>query len=595
MAARRWPAPGSVRRSHLHRTGFVAALAAMLMLVTGQIALALPSEQPDGTAGYDAKVRAVFEAGGNIWVGGAFDNRIAVNAGPAVAIDALDPQTGGAAAGVNPPELGGTNPIVYDFSESGGVLYAAGKFTYPGGKNLIGIDPSTGGTVQTFSTPVARTVMALSDRILIGKKKILAYSPSGGQIGSFNEPVALVDDSIRGHNTPSQFRDIGVVDDGDGIAVGQFDFVNGESQKVAVKFDVQTGAIRDWDLTNINANSGAFGIELELVGPTLYVAAGGSDFAAAYRVSDGQQVWKTDTSGSSQAIALWDADTVIVGGHFEWVAFGGVNQCGSNGNPNTNCLHQPRLVAMDASTGAANDTWRPSVCCLYNGVWSLIVENGRLHIGGEFTKVGGNTQKFYARFSEGGGSTPPPPPSGDGSFSDGFESGTLGAWTSSSGLSVQTAQVHGGTYAATNAGSSAWAMAQLSSAQSDLYARMWVNVTDRTDTFQVMRLRDGSNKNVVILTVVKSGKLRIRNVVTATNTTLTTTVHPGWNDLQLHAAVAGGSGDLELWVNGEQVADLGPANLGSDAIERVEIGNRSGGKTYAAYYDDVELDSAFIS
>jgi hypothetical protein len=100
---------------------------------------------------------------------------------------------------------------------------------------------------------------------------------------------------------------------------------------------------------------------------------------------------------------------------------------------------------------------------------------------------------------------------------------------------------------------------------------------------------------VVILTVVKNGKLRIRNVVTGTNTTLSTTVHGGWNDLQLHALVSGGSSRIELWLDGTNVADLGPVNLGGNAVERVEIGNRSGGKAYTAYYDDVEVDNAFIS
>ena len=558
------------------------------MLVTGQLALALPSENPDGTAGYDAKVRAVYKAGGNIWVGGAFDSRVAVNAGPAIAIDALDPASGGKASGVNPPNLGGSNPIVYDFSEAGGVLYAAGTFTYAGGRNLVGLNPSTGAVVQTFSVPSARTVFATAGRILVGKEKIRAYEPSGDQIGSFEPPVALVDDSIRGHETPSQFRDIGQAADGDAIAVGQFDLVNGETQKVAVKFDPQTGAIRDWDLSDLSPKSGAFGIELEIVGSTLYVAAGGSDFAAAYRVSDGQQLWKTDTSGSSQAIARWDADTVIVGGHFQWVAFGGANQCGSNGSPNTSCLNQPRLVAMDAGDGAVDASWRPVVCCRYNGVWSLIVDGSRLHIGGEFTKIGNATQRFYARFTEGGG--PPPDPR---SFADGFESGDLRAWTSSKRLTVQSARVHAGSFAAENTRAKAWASTELPSAHDDVYVRMWMKVVGRHDTFQVMRLRSGPSRNVVILMVTRSGKLRIRNAVTGERTTTSAEIRRGWNDVQLHATV-GGSGDLELWLDGSRVADLGPVNLGSASIRRVEIGNRAKGKDHHTYYDDVEIDDALL-
>jgi hypothetical protein len=35
----------------------------------------------------------------------------------------------------------------------------------------------------------------------------------------------------------------------------------------------------------------------------------------------------------------------------------------------------------------------------YNGVWALEVQGSRLHVGGEFTKVSGVKQTFYARLS----------------------------------------------------------------------------------------------------------------------------------------------------------------------------------------------------
>jgi hypothetical protein len=88
-------------------------------------------------------------------------------------------------------------------------------------------------------------------------------------------------------------------------------------------------------------------------------------------------------------------------------------------NP-TACWHTPKLVALSATDGdpvidATGHPWNPGICCLYNGVWALLVGNdgSTLHVGGEFTKVGGSwsgsgtawsltgatTQKFYARFS----------------------------------------------------------------------------------------------------------------------------------------------------------------------------------------------------
>jgi len=91
---------------------------------------------------------------------------------------------------------------------------------------------------------------------------------------------------------------------------------------------------------------------------------------------------------------------LIVGGHFEWLEDADTPQCGSNQAPIAGFWHQPRLAALDRTTGAAIQTWTPTVCCQYNGVWITLVDGPRLHIGGEFTKVGGLTQKFYGRFTE---------------------------------------------------------------------------------------------------------------------------------------------------------------------------------------------------
>ena len=581
--------PGSRGRA---RPLGVALLSAVVLVSTIAPAFALPSETADQTSGFDAKVRAVYSTGNAIWVGGAFDNIVGADAGPAVAIAALDPTTGGRAAGVNPPVLTGNNPIVYDFSAAGGVLYAAGSFTYQHAgqtwRNLIGIDPTTGSIVSHFSTASLMTVHATGDRVLAGGERMIAYTTSGAEIASFTPLVTKIDASLRGHNTTPQFRDIGVAADGSGMAVGQFDFINNSGQKVAVKFDVTTGAVADWDVGNIAQNSGAFGISLALSGPTLYVGAGGSDFTAAYQVSNGAQLWKTDTSGSSQAVALYDATTLVVGGHFQWVAYGSATQCGDNSNANTACLNQPRLAAVNASTGAVNDTWRPSVCCHYNGVWALAVVGTRLHIGGQFTKIDGVTKKFYARFSE--GSAGP----GVGLFSDGFEGG-LGAWNSSKGLTAVSGGAHGGSFSAVNGGSSAWALTRLGADHTDLYARVWVKVESQTDAFQILRLKTDANANVVVVMLLANGKLRILNKVGGGRATSTATYHSGWNDIQVRGLVAGTSGAIQLWLDGALVAEMNPTSLGSTGLARVEIGNRSTGKSYSVRYDDVVVDTAFIA
>jgi hypothetical protein len=365
-----------------------------------------PSQQADATYMTNGQVRAMTAAGGHLWIGGAFDHLLTsggASGRPVPGIAALDPATSSPAVGVALPRLAGSGRFVYDFSLGvNGVLYVAGNFSYVSGgkryKNLVGIDPANGHISATFTTSSLRTVFAASNHLLVGGSDLWAYSFSGAKLGSFTPLVTKIDTSIRHHTTPPQIRDIGI-SGGSGFAVGQFDFINGDPQKVAVKFNPDTGAVASWHLAALTQQSAAFGIQLQIDASDLYVAAGGSDFTAKYALSDGHQFWKTDTSGSTQSVALWDPSTLIIGGHFQWVQYLNSGQCGDNAHPNTKCLNQPRLAALDAGNGHVDASWRPQICCMYNGVWKLLVSGGHLHVGGQFTKAGGRTQDFYARFS----------------------------------------------------------------------------------------------------------------------------------------------------------------------------------------------------
>ncbi len=391
-------------RSHVPRLLALTVAVACAVLVPVARA-APPSPDADPTYMADAQVRAILPARGRIWIGGAFDHLLTSTGGPGPAapgIAALDPATGTPAKGVRLPALGGHGRFVYDFALSGKTLYAAGTFTYRAhGKtywNLIGLNAKTGAVVSRFRTPPLRCVWATRKRILVGGDLLRAYQPGGRKIASFQPLVPKIDPSLRGHATVSQIRDI-VTSGPSAFAAGQFDYINGRPQKVVVKFNPRTGKVSSWNVAKIPQQSGAFGIQVQASGSRLFVGAGGSDFTAAYSTADGRQFWKTDTSGSTQAVASWGSDMLVIGGHFQWVQYQGSGNCGDNGNPNPSCLHQPRLAILDAATGRVDAAWRPDICCLYNGVWALATKGHRLHVGGQFTKAGGRSQWFYARFS----------------------------------------------------------------------------------------------------------------------------------------------------------------------------------------------------
>lgn len=53
-------------------------------------------------------------------------------------------------------------------------------------------------------------------------------------------------------------------------------------------------------------------------------------------------------------------------------------------------------LASYTVTGALQG-WNHSVTGKYNGVWAIALDGARIHIGGEFTRVSGDLQTYYAR------------------------------------------------------------------------------------------------------------------------------------------------------------------------------------------------------
>ncbi|HXF35617.1 MAG TPA: hypothetical protein VNO17_00370, partial [Actinomycetota bacterium] len=177
-------------------------------------------------------------------------------------------------------------------------------------------------------------------------------------------------------------------------------------------------------------------------------------------------------------------------------------------------------------------------------------------------------------------------------FSDGFESGTTSAWTKVKNFTVQTAVVHGGTYAgrATSPGGTAsFAFKTLSATQDDLYLDAWVNLLSAAGSNTILlRLRTGGGSSLVTLNVNSSRKLWVKNHVAGTKRTSATALPTGWHELQLHARV-GGSPLIEVWLDGTQLTDLTvTTSLGSSGVGRIQLAGSS--SAFDAAFDDVVAD-----
>jgi parallel beta-helix repeat protein len=180
-------------------------------------------------------------------------------------------------------------------------------------------------------------------------------------------------------------------------------------------------------------------------------------------------------------------------------------------------------------------------------------------------------------------------------FSDGFESGNLSAWTSSTGLTVQQQHVFAGTWAArgTSTGSATWAYRQLGSTYGQLYYRIRFKVisqsTASNSTLYFLKFRTATGTSLLGVFRSPTGRLGYRNDVAGAATTSSTTITTGvWHEVQVRLRINGASSETETWFDGVRIAALSKTeSLGTSPIGRIQIGENSTGRTYDLAIDEV--------
>ena len=399
----------------------VPAVVAFVAL-TASFAQALPATAADDTGMVDGPVRAIAQAGNLLWVGGQFSNVLdqqGNNLEAASNLAVFNANTGVAVTSIPLPIVTWTTgaATVYDMSLApDGTLYFTGNFDAVNGVtryNVAAINSATGALLPFAPhSEAAQAIYTNGSVIYVGGPYLRAFRPNGTALAGWTSPQTWISPTLRGHTVYATFRDI-VQMGGTLVAACVCDKMfdanhpspDGISVKAVVEIDAATGILRSWAPSNLPLGaSGAptFGESVIVhAAPdtglaTIYLGAGGNDFTAAYDFQTGQEIWHTDTSGSSQAV-VWHQGTLIVGGHFEWTESPSTSACGDNDHPVTTCYGTPKLTAMNPVDGtvvinpATNQPWNPVVCCKYNGIWALVVNHNdsTLWVGGEFTKIGG--------------------------------------------------------------------------------------------------------------------------------------------------------------------------------------------------------------
>ena len=183
-------------------------------------------------------------------------------------------------------------------------------------------------------------------------------------------------------------------------------------------------------------------------------------------------------------------------------------------------------------------------------------------------------------------------------FSDGFESGGLSNWTASSGLSVETATVHSGTYAAEGStlNGTTYALKQLGNTYSDLYDRTYFDIKSQTTGFTLMADQTSSGGGIVRIYVNPQSQLVLWNDVTQLTTTGPTVSLGTWHSVELHVRISGLVVTTEVWLDGAPVPafSTSSATLGILPVGQVQLGSQAMLQIYDVAFDDVAVSTSRI-
>jgi hypothetical protein len=367
----------------------LVVLAGFTVLVSGaSAALSTNSQAFGGTAGNgtttNGRVYAIMKVGTVVYVGGNF-SQVTDNFGTTVNRNNLAAfNLSGRVTAWNP----NANLDVRALASNGKRVFVGGSFTTIHGQGAKGIAAIsfagtriwgggvTGGIVRTLRLDRTRIIFGGTFSGVQGKKRnrLASVSPVTGVVGSWNPDADHPVDAI-------------VVGPNRIFIGGEFLTVGGKSQKHLFAISKATGKIVPFAHPNFPVAA------LALAG-NLYVGGSGAGGWLSSFTPLGHRNWFVHIDGGVAAVAATSAQ-VIVGGHFNNWCKGST----ATGSP-IKCVTpviRTKLLAANPTTGAVT-AWAPTVNSVL-GVFALRATQGRLYVGGDFTKINGTTRNHIARFT----------------------------------------------------------------------------------------------------------------------------------------------------------------------------------------------------
>jgi outer membrane protein assembly factor BamB len=181
-------------------------------------------------------------------------------------------------------------------------------------------------------------------------------------------------------------------------------------------------------------------------------------------------------------------------------------------------------------------------------------------------------------------------------FSDGFESGDFSAWTSSTGLSVESTVKHSGTYSAQGNVSSLAADARklLPSTYTAGYERVWFDLVSQSTQVYVLQANTAANIGVAIVYVNSKGILGLQAADGTRHDSPTAVTANTWHEIELRFTISGTTSSADVWFDGVDVLSLTNINLKSTAVGAIQVGDGTG-HSWSAFFDDAAFDTKFIA